>query len=144
MKKTLSAVLLLAASAFAQGPGGPPNPTDQVARLTTLLSLTSAQQAQATTIFTNEQSAVTPIHTQVQTAHTNLTAAVKGNQSATIDTLATQLGGYEGQIMSIQSKAQAAFYAILTAAQQTQFDSLRGPGGPGGRPAFRGARPPQN
>jgi Spy/CpxP family protein refolding chaperone len=144
MKKTLSAILLLAASAFAQGPGpgGPPNPARQVARLTTLLSLTAAQQTQATTIFTNEQSAITPIQAQVHTARTSLAAAVKSNQTANIDTLAAQLGTYEGQIIAIQSNAQAAFYAILTPAQQTQYDSLRGLGGPGGgRAAFRGARP---
>jgi hypothetical protein len=141
MKQTLSALLLLAASAFAQGPFGPPDPATQVARLTTLLTLTSAQQAQATTIFTNEQSAVAPIQTEIQTAHTSLTAAVKANQTATIDTLAAQLGGYNGQITAIQSKAQASFYAILTATQQTQYDSLRGPGGAGGGiAAFRGAR----
>src|SRR6516162_9188407 len=103
MKQTLSALLLLAASAFAQGPFGPPDPATQVARLTTLLTLTSAQQAQATTIFTNEQSAVAPIQTEIQTAHTSLTAAVKANQTATIDTLAAQLGGYNGQITAIQS-----------------------------------------
>jgi predicted nucleic acid-binding protein len=75
---------------------------------------------------------------QVLTAHTSLTAAVKGNQPATIDTLAAQLGTYEGQIASARSEAQAAFYAILTADQQTKFDSLPGAGG-----AFRGARPPR-
>lgn len=144
MKKTFSALLLVAVSAFAQGHGGPPDPATQVARLTTLLSLTTAQQAQATTIFTNEQTAITPIETQVQTLRTSLTAAVKSNQTSTIDTVAAQLGAYNGQITAIQSKAQAAFYAILTATQQTQYDSLRGPGGPGGGPggrgAFRGAR----
>jgi Spy/CpxP family protein refolding chaperone len=141
MKQTISAFLLLAASAFAQGPFGPPDPATQVARLTTLLALTSAQQAQATTIFTNEQSAIAPIQTQEQTTRTSLTAAVKANQTATIDTLAAQLGGYNGQMIDIQSKAQAAFYAILTPTQQTQYDSLPGPGGPGGGlPAFRGAR----
>jgi Spy/CpxP family protein refolding chaperone len=143
MKKTLSTLLLLTASAFAQGPGNPPNPAGQLARLTTLLNLTAAQQTQATAIFTSEQAAVAPIQTEVQTAHTSLTAAVKSNQTATIDTLATQLGTYEGQLAAIRSKAQAAFYALLTADQQAKYDSLHGPGGPGGRPGFRGGRPPQ-
>jgi Spy/CpxP family protein refolding chaperone len=136
MKKTLSALLLLAAAAFAQGPGGPPDPAARVARMTVLLNLTAAQQAQATTIFTNEQAALAPLQTQTQTAHTSLSAAVKGNQTATIDTVAAQIGSLHAQTSSVQSKAQAAFYALLTADQQTKYDSLPGPGG-------RGPRPPQ-
>jgi Spy/CpxP family protein refolding chaperone len=144
MKKTFSAILLLAASAFAQGPGNPPSPAKLVARLTTLLTLTAAQQTQATAIFTSEQSAIAPLQTEIRTARTSLAAAVKSNETATIDTLAAQLGSYNGQILDIQSKAQAAFYALLTTAQQTQYSSLHGMGGPGGGlGAFRGARTPQ-
>jgi Spy/CpxP family protein refolding chaperone len=145
MKKTIFALLVLAASAFAQGPGkppGPPNPTDMVAHLTALLSLTTAQQAQATTIFTNEQTAVQAIDTELQTAHTSLAAAVKSNTTATIDSLSAQIGVYHGQILSTQSKAQAAFYAILTADQQTKYSAIHGGPG-GGRGALRGVRPPQ-
>jgi Spy/CpxP family protein refolding chaperone len=143
MKKLFPAFLLLAASAFAQGPGFAPNPTHLVARLTTLLSLTSAQQTQATTIFTSEQTAITPIGAQIKTAHTSLAAAVKTNDTATIDTVSAQLGTYQGQITDIQSKAQAAFWAILTPDQQTKYSSLHGMGGfgaPGAGAAFRGAR----
>ncbi len=115
-----------------------------VVRLATLLNLTTAQQTQATAIFESEQSAMASLQTNIQTAHTSLTAAVKANQSATIDTLATQLGTYEAQALSTQSKAQAAFYAILTADQQTKYDSLHGAaGGRGPGAAFRGPRPPQ-
>jgi len=134
MKKTLFALLLLAASVFAQGPGNPPSPANHVARLTTLLNLTAAQQAQATTIFTNEQTAIAALETQTKTAHTNLSAAIKSNQTATIDTLATQIGSLHSQTLNIQSKAQAAFYAILTADQQTKYDSLPTRGGRGPRP----------
>jgi Spy/CpxP family protein refolding chaperone len=136
MKKTISALLLLAAAAFAQRPAGPPSPADHVARLATLLNLSAAQQAQATTIFTNEQTALAPVETQTQTAHANLSTAIKGNQSATIDTVTAQIGSYHAQISSIQSKAQAAFYALLTADQQAKYDALPGRGG-------RGPRPPQ-
>jgi Spy/CpxP family protein refolding chaperone len=143
MKKTLSIFLFLTASAFAQGPGTPPSPTNIVARLTKILDLTAAQQTQATTIFTNEQTALTPIQTEVQTARTALAAAIKTNATPTIDSTSAQLGTYSGQITDIQSKAQAAFYAILTADQQTKYDSLHGMGGfggPGAASAFRGAR----
>jgi Spy/CpxP family protein refolding chaperone len=148
MKKTLTSLFLLSVAAFAQGPGTGPNPADLVSRLTKLLDLTASQQTQATTIFTNELTAIAPIQTEVMTAHTSLTAAVKSNSTTTIDTLSAQLGTYNGQITDIQSKAQAAFYAILTASQQTKYDAMGGGfggpgGGPGARPAFRGARPPQ-
>ena len=94
-----------------------------------------------------EQHLALALRAEVQTARTGLDAAVKANQTATIDTLSTQLGTYEGQKLSIQSKAQAAFYAILTADQQAKYDTLHGPGGPGGGRGpganFRGRRPPQ-
>jgi Spy/CpxP family protein refolding chaperone len=148
MKTKLSVFLLFAASAFAQTTGTTgtphgPNVANMVARLTTILSLTSAQQTQATTIFTNEQTAVAPIQAQVKSAHTSLATAVKANDTATIDTVTAQVGTFEGQLMDIRSKAQAAFYAILTADQQTKYTSLHGMGGfagPGGPAAFRGMR----
>jgi Spy/CpxP family protein refolding chaperone len=114
---------------------------NQVARLTSLLTLTTAQQTQATTIFTNAMNAVTPLQTTISTDRTSLQTAVKNNDSATIDQLASAIGTAQGQILSIQNKADAAFYAILTADQQTKLSQThflggggfgfgRGPGGP--------------
>ncbi len=77
----------------------------------------------------------------MKTARTALAAAVKSNDTATIDTTAAQIGVYEGQIADAQSRAQAAFYAILTADQQTKYSSLHGMGGAGAAAAFRGMRP---
>src|SRR2546426_479505 len=78
---TLSASFL-----FAQGPANPPAPpspaertANRVARLTTLLTLTPDQQAQATTIFTNSQSAESGLLTAMRTARTALQAAVLKN-----------------------------------------------------------------
>ena len=164
----LSSSLLLAATfcaalVFAQGPrprasdgGTPPDPTTmiqmRVNRLTTLLGLTDAQKSQATTIFTNAYTASQSILTSLQTAHQSLAAAVTANSAATIDQVSGTIGTLEGQLLAINSKADSAFYAILTSDQQTKFDAMPhgGPGGgfgppaPGfGGPAFRGA-PPQN
>ena len=140
-----------AAALFAQRPFGtltsatPPDPltivANQVARLTSLLMLTTAQQTQATTIFTNALNAVTPLETAISTDRTSLQTAVKSNDSATIDQLASAIGTAQGQILSIQNKADAAFYAMLTADQQTKLSQThffggagfgfgRGPGGP--------------
>ena len=132
--------------------GTPPDPAtivaNQVARLTNLLTLTTAQQSQATTIFTNALTAVSPLQTSLATAQQGLPAAVKSNATATIDQLATSIGSLQGQILAIQNKADAAFYAILTTDQQSKLSStnfLNGPGGFGGAgfgpgPGFAGGR----
>ena len=151
MTKLVLLAAIFTAALFAQRPFGPltsatpPDPAtlvaNRVARLTSLLSLTTAQQSQATTIFTNALNAVTPLQTTINTDHTSLQAAVKSNDTATIDQLASALGMAQGQIISIQNKADAAFYAILTSDQQTKlsqthsfgglgFGQGRGPGGP--------------
>ena len=145
----LAATALLPATLSAQrfGPradGAPPDPAtmvaNQVARLTTQLSLTTAQASQATTIFTNAQSASTPLRTSLNTNHEAMRAAVKNNAISTIDQLAASNGLLSGQLEAIQNKANAAFYAILTADQQAKFDQF-GPGGFGG-PGRRGGPPP--
>ena len=97
-----------------------------------------AQQASATKIFTDSITAGETVRTNLQTNRQSLADAVKMNNSATIDQLALTLGSLEGQLISINSKAEAAFYAILTPDQQTKYDALPhggpggGPGGPGG------------
>jgi hypothetical protein len=115
----------------------------QVARLTKLLTLTTTQASEATTIFTNALTATTPLRTTLSTDRASLQAAIKSNATGTIDTLAASIGTVNGQILAIQSKADAAFYAILTSAQQAILDASggfrggfgRGPGGPPpGRP----------
>lgn len=154
MKKLIEATavaVLLSGIVMAQRPFGvmtsatPPDPAtvvaNQVSRLTSLLTLTTAQAAQATTIFTSALTAITPLQTTLSGYRTSLQAAVKSNATATIDQLAASVGTTTGQITGIQNKADAAFYAILTADQQTILNSSvgfgggrGGPGGPGGPP----------
>lgn len=146
----LSAALVLAQPRPRDGggpPGPPPDPAtmiqNRVNHLTTLLSLTAAQQAQATTIFTNAFNSSQSIQSSLQTDRQSLGDAVKANNSVSIDQIAANIGTLQGQITAINSKADAAFYALLTADQKAKFDALPhgGPGGPG--PQFRGGRPPQ-
>jgi hypothetical protein len=146
---------LLTTAMMAQRPFGvmtsatPPDPAtvvaNQVARLTKLLTLSTSQASQATTIFTNALTAVTPLETSLHTDWQSLQTAVKSDDTATIDSTSTNIGSLTGQITAIQNKADAAFYAILTSAQQTTlsqtggfgghggFGGLGGPGGPGGQ-----------
>jgi Spy/CpxP family protein refolding chaperone len=155
MNRFLKTVVLTAIAAgvtLAQGQFGPrattaPDPAtqvaNQVARLTTLLDLTTAQAAQATSIFTAAQTASATLETTLDTDRTSLQAAIKSNTTATIDQLAAAIGTIEGQLLDIRSKADAAFYAMLTTAQQTKFGSIGGPGGTGGfgGPGGRGRGP---
>jgi len=147
MSKLILPVLATALS-FAQTTPTPPDPATQaqmrVNRLASELSLTDAQKASALTIFTNAITAAQAAQTNVQTARTALTAAVKANNTAGIDQASATLGTLSGQLTAINAKADAAFYAILTSAQQTLYDATPhgGPGGPGGPGGFgpRGRR----
>ncbi|MDQ6706323.1 MAG: Spy/CpxP family protein refolding chaperone [Acidobacteriota bacterium] len=122
---------------------------NRVSRLTTLLDLTAAQQSQATAIFTTQQTAVAATRTAMQTAQTALQTAVQGNSASGIAAAATTLGNLTTQQIEAQANADLAFFAILTADQQTKYKELQaggfgglgGPGfgGPGGGP--RGPRP---
>jgi Spy/CpxP family protein refolding chaperone len=137
--KTCIVVLALASAAFAQAPpGGPGGPhMNRMATMTTLLSLNSAQQATATKAFADARAAEKTVFTNMRTARTSLSAAIKKNDIGAIEQLSQQIGTYEAQMTSINSKAEAAFYATLTPEQQTKYDTLHadrgGMGGPGGR-----------
>ncbi len=155
MKKTLTTFLLTSALAtqllFAQGPGNPPNPANMVQRrvsfLTTLLSLTSNQQTQASTIFTNAASSATVARGSLRAARQSLADAVAKNDTAAIDQASTTIGNLTAELTSTEAKADAAFYQILTPDQQTKLNQLKsqGPGlfRGGMGPAGRRGRPPQ-
>src|SRR6185369_2830755 len=110
---------------FAQRSGNPPSAADMVQRrvgfLTKELTLTATQQQQATTIFTNAATANTGVRDSLKTAHQSLTDAVKSNNSAGIDQAASTIGSLTAQMTAADSKAEAAFYQILTPDQQTKY-----------------------
>src|SRR5580693_411067 len=115
---------------------------NKVARLTTILTLTAAQQAQATTIFTTEQTALSTVGASMKTARTTLQTDVQSNNAAGISAQASQIGALTTQEVEATATANAAFYAILTSEQQTKYNTLGGPGGGIGRGGFgpRGRR----
>jgi Spy/CpxP family protein refolding chaperone len=150
--KVATAATLLSGLIFAQGQFGPrsatpPDPATiiarEVARLTTLLDLTSTQATDITNILTSAQSSIAPIQTTLSTDRTSLTAAITSNNTASIGSLSASIGTAEGQILGFRSAAAASIYAALTAAQQTKLNSLGGVGilgggGPGGGFGGRG------
>jgi Spy/CpxP family protein refolding chaperone len=121
----------------------------QVERLTQTLTLNSAQQAQATTIFTSAQTANQSVMASLRDARTALTAAIKANDAGAIATASNTIGTLTGQMTANTAKADAAFYATLTADQQAKFTPGGGGfgagfGGPGARgPRGRGGSPQQ-
>ena len=129
MKHTLKYIVfgaLCAGLALAQSTTHtPPTPAAMaqrtVARLTKELALTSSQQAQATTIFTTEYTANQSVQASLQQAHTNLTTAIKANNTADIGTITTTIGTLQGQIALNSATASAQFYAILNSQQQSQY-----------------------
>ena len=110
--------------------------------LASQLSLTDDQKTQALSIFTNARSAADNARSSLQTTNQSLPDAVKKNDTAAIDQLSTTIGSLTGQLTAIERKADAAFYALLTADQKAKFDQTRGgfggPMGPNGFGRFRG------
>lgn len=142
------AVGLCATAGLAQRDGTAPDPQEMAERrvnfLARQLNLTDAQKTSATTIYLNAYTASQSIQSNLKTNRESIAEAVKSNNTASIDSLALTAGTLTGQLTAINSKANAAFYALLTADQKTKYDSLPGgglggPGGPG-RPGFRGLR----
>jgi Spy/CpxP family protein refolding chaperone len=138
----LAAAALSAQGRMGMGGGTPPDPAtvvaQRVARLTTLLTLTAQQQTQATTIFTTATTSAQSIQTSIATAEQALQAAVKNGLTAEITHQATAIGTLHGQALDIQSRADAAFYAILTADQKTKLDQAGPMGGGRGMGMGRG------
>jgi Spy/CpxP family protein refolding chaperone len=144
-RRVLVALALSTVSVFAQGRGGgrpdggadgnPPDAQTMIARrvemLARFLTLTDDQKAKATTIFTEAHATGTSARTAAATTRQSLRDAVKSNDTAAIDRLAVQLGSTSGQLIAIDSKAEAAFYLLLTAEQKAKYDERGQRGGPG-------------
>lgn len=153
MKKTAIALLLAcvfaAPAAFAQdSDAAPPVSNDpgraehmvqhRVSYLTTVLSLSSAQQTQVTSILTSAEGNRSTFHTSMRTAHTNLQNAIRSNDAAAMEQAANAIGALAAQEALARAKNEAAIYQVLTPDQQAktaQLDSEGRRGGPGFGPA---------
>lgn len=107
---------------------GPPDPATmaqhRVQMLTKNLSLTPDQQKQALTIFTEAETSEADLHGNMKAAHDALETAVKSNDANGITQAAATIGSVTAEMTTIQGKADAAFYALLTPDQQTKFSEL--------------------
>jgi Spy/CpxP family protein refolding chaperone len=131
---------------FAQAPAADAPPENVAAHgqrmiqhrvtfMTTVLSLTTAQQAQV-------KSVLTAAVANGSTAHGSMKTAIHANDAAGMEQAATTIGNLMAQEELSRAKTQAAIYQLLTPEQQTKMAALesegrrggrgRGPGGPGG------------
>ena len=143
--KVLIASVFAASCVFAQGMHTTPDPATsaerRVAHLTLQLTLTTAQQQQATNVFANSATANAAVFTNLQAARIVIKDAIKKNDTAGIDRAATTIGNLTAQFTSNEAKADAAFYLVLTPDQQTKLAALKGMHGHGmlGGPDSHGA-----
>jgi Spy/CpxP family protein refolding chaperone len=96
-----------------------------VTYLTTVLSLTPAQQTQVTNIIssaatTNQSNA----STSMKTARTNLQNAIHSNDAAAMEQAANSMSSLIAQKMLVHAKVEAAIYQVLTPEQQTKMAQL--------------------
>ena len=141
MKQKLSlfaaSALLSAATLFAQEAAAPPPPPappmlpqavpDRVSRLTALLSLTSAQQASITTIFTNEATAAQDLRTSMQTARQSLQTAIQAGDSSGVASAAQEIGQLTTRDVQNHAQAQVDFLKILTSQQKAKLQQALPP-----------------
>jgi Spy/CpxP family protein refolding chaperone len=123
----LSSITVLAQGGGRPGPGGPK--PSRINFLATVLSLTDDQKQEATAIFDAAEQASTSLRDSLRQQRQALNDAAKASAAdSQIDQLAAALGDLTGQLASIQTKAFAKFYALLTTDQRTKLDQLQANG----------------
>jgi Spy/CpxP family protein refolding chaperone len=141
----LLTMTVLALFVSAQTPPKPPSAAEQAQQrlkfLTSILTLTSVQQEQATTIFGDAAISESALDESRKATQDALSTAVRANDIASIEQAASTVGQLTAQSTSVTAKADAAFYQILTKEQQSKFAQMLarmpgpppggGPGGPG-------------
>lgn len=139
------AILALSSVFVMAQHGTPPDPAQMmqhhIDHLTRMLSLTPAQQQQATAIFGEVANNARTVHDQMQTAHQSLQSAIQKNDTAGIEQASNTIGTLTAQMTAAHAKAEAALFQTLTPDQQTKFTQMQGHhggmhghGGPGGPP----------
>jgi Spy/CpxP family protein refolding chaperone len=97
-----------------------------MARLARRLNLTDAQRQQAKGIFQGLRTQAQPIRTQLQQERLALVnAAVAGQPADALNQLAQAEAPQFAQLAVLRAQALGKFYAILTPAQQQQFQTMQ-------------------
>jgi Spy/CpxP family protein refolding chaperone len=101
--------------------------------LTTVLSLTSAQQTQVKTVLTNAAANLSATRASMKTAHATLKTAIHSNDASSMEQASNAIGTLMAQQLLARSKTEAAIYQLLTPEQQTKMTQLESMGRHGGR-----------
>jgi Spy/CpxP family protein refolding chaperone len=97
-----------------------------LARLAWRLNLSDAQRQQAKSIFQGLRTQAQPIRAQLQQGHLALVnAAVAGKSADELNQLAQAQATPATQLAVLRAQALGKFYAILTPAQQQQFQTMQ-------------------
>jgi Spy/CpxP family protein refolding chaperone len=99
----------------------------RVRHLTHMLGLSTSQQQQATTIFTNAENSNAPVMADMRTARKNLHNAVATNDSANaIKQYAASIGNDTSTLVATNATASEQFFQILTPEQQSKMQQMEG------------------
>ena len=118
------------------GPRGEPAQM-RVDSLLSRLNLSDTQGTNATAIYRKAPTAAAAARTEMGTNQRALTEAIESNDTERIEALAAKAGSLSGQLLAIESKADAQLYATLSDDQKKKYDSAARTGfggGPGGPP----------
>lgn len=131
--------LMVAAIAvgLAQRPGGFRGwAREIVERWAVHLSLTETQKQQALRIYKDLEEETRPLERKIMEQRLALREAVKNSAPDwQIDQIAGALGALTGQVVALESKADAKFYSLLTPEQREKWARpFGGRGGPGAWP----------
>jgi len=109
-------------------------------RLASRLNLTDAQRQQARGIFEDLRTQAQPLRAQLQQGRQALMSAAEAGQSADqLNQLAQAQAGPMIQLAALRAQAFGKLYAILTPAQQQQFQTMQSRW----QSRHQGASPPQ-
>ena len=109
-----------------------------VSYLTTVLSLTPAQQTQVTNIISTAATSKSSASSSMKTARTNLQNAIHSNDAAAMEQAANSMSTLIAQNMLARAKVEAAIYQVLTPEQQTKMVQLETERGHHGGHGFGG------
>ncbi|MGA3028849.1 MAG: Spy/CpxP family protein refolding chaperone [Bryobacteraceae bacterium] len=129
----LAAGLLFAQTGSTPAPNPPATAHGQgfhrrpmFARLARNLNLSDAQRQQAKSIFQDLRTQAKPIRTQLQQGRLALVnAAVAGKSADELNQLAQTVAPQFAQLAALRAQALGKLYAILTPAQQQQFQTMQ-------------------
>lgn len=110
---------------------------ETVEQMAVRFSLSESQKQQALVVYMKVEEDSQPLEKKIADQRMALRDAVKNNSPEwQIDQMSGAVGSLTAQLISIETKGQARFYALLNAEQRQKWDQpFRGPGrGPGGRP----------